>query len=278
MKIAKYLLGFALLSLAMTSCDKDNEGAIYKSAFNNVTWEQASLSTTTAEEDVVVPVMITRNNKSGELTVSYTAEASDSEVLSDDGNGHVTFADGQSAVFVNVKAKGMEKGSTYTYTMKLDNGAVADVDTNFNKAVQTVKVTIISDYTWVDAGLAHFIDHTETDGGECNVQVLMAKEATDPMIFRLHKPYQTLFDGSEDAKVFANDGDFEFTLKPNGDPVALKTGTLIEGYYVFYYDPINYSNYCYFEREGNHYYCGGLLLDAGSPRYVAGFEFIYDLP
>jgi len=278
MKISKYLLGFALMSLALTSCNQDNEGAIYESANSNVSWELDEIETTTAENDIVVPVMITRNTKNGALTVHYTVEASDADVLSDDGNGQVTFADGEATAFVNVKASNMEKGSTYTYTMTLDDGAVVDVDENLGGVNQEITVTIVSDYTWIDAGTAHFIDHTESDGGECDVQVLMAKESTDPLIFRLHEPYQTLFDGDPDAKVFANDGDFEFTLKPNGDPVALKTGTLIEGYYVFYYDPINWSNYCYFEREGNHYYCGGLLLDAGSPKYVAGFEFIYDLP
>ena len=70
MKLTKYLLGFALLSLgmAMTSCDQENEGAIYNSAFNNVSWEQDEIETTTAEEEIVVPVMITRNHKAGALT------------------------------------------------------------------------------------------------------------------------------------------------------------------------------------------------------------------
>ncbi len=278
MKISKYLLGFALMSLALTSCNQDNEGAIYESANSNVSWELDEIETTTAENDIVVPVMITRNTKNGALTVHYTVEASDADVLSDDGNGQVTFADGEATAFVNVKASNMEKGSTYTYTMKLDDGAVVDTDDNLGGVTQEITVTIISDYTWIDAGTAHFIDGIESDGGECDVQVLMAKESSNPLIFRLHEPYQTLFDGSADAKNFVNDGDFEFTLKPNGDPIALKTGTLIEGYYVFYYDPVNYGNYCYFEREDNHYYCGGLLLDAGSPKYLASFEFIYDLP
>ena len=266
------------MSLAMTSCDQDNEGAIYKSANSNVSWELEEIETTTAENDIVVPVMITRNVKNGSLTVHYTVEASDADVLSDDGNGQVTFADGETTAFVNVKASNMEKGSTYTYTMTLDNGAVADVDENLDGVAQEITVTIISDYTWIDAGTAHFIDGVETQGSECDVQVLMAKESSNPLILRLHEPYQTLFDGSDDAKYFVNDGDFEFTLSPNGDPIALKSGNLIEGYYVFYYDPVNFGNYCYFEREGNHYYCGGLLLDAGSPKYLATFEFIYDLP
>ena len=75
MKMTKYLFGLALLALGMTmaSCDKENEGAIYTSAHNNVSWEQKAMETTTAEESIVVPVMITRNTKAGALTVSYTA-------------------------------------------------------------------------------------------------------------------------------------------------------------------------------------------------------------
>lgn len=281
MKITKYLFGFALLSLAMTSCDQENEGAIYESAFNNVTWEQKAVSTITAEDEIVVPVMITRNHKNGALTVNYTAKASDADVLSDDRNGQVTFADGEASAFVNVKAKNLQKGETYTYSMTLDNAIVADADTNFNTVAQTVTVTIVSDYTWVDAGTAIFIDGVETDGAECEVQVLQAKESTNPLIFRLHEPYQTLFDGTDDAVYFKDDGDFEFSLTPNGDPISLKSGNIIEsgyGAYVFYYDTVDWGNYCYFEREDNHYYVRGLLLVDGAVKYLAPFEFIYDLP
>ena len=269
------------MSLALTSCDQDNEGAIYNSANNNVTWELNEMETTTAENDIVVPVMVTRNHKNGAQTVHYTVEASDADVLSDDCNGQVTFADGETTAFVNVKASNMEKGSTYTYTMTLADADVADADENVNNVNKEITVTIISDYTWVDAGTAIFIDGIETDGGECEVQVLQAKESTNPLIFRLHEPYQTLFDGSDDAAYFTEDGDFEFSLTPNGDPISLKSGNIIEskgGAYGFYYDPVNWGNYCYFEREGNHYYVGGLLTVGGAVKYIASFEFIYDLP
>ncbi|MBQ5508326.1 MAG: hypothetical protein IIT96_01035, partial [Muribaculaceae bacterium] len=159
MKKSKYLLGLAFLALgmSMTSCDKENEGAIYNSAFNNVTWEQDEVSTTTAETNLTMPVMITRNNKAGALTVSYTAESSDPDVLSDDCNGTVTFADGEATAFVNVKATGMEKGTTYTYTMSLED-AVVDADTVLKNAIKTINVVVVSDYTWVSAGTCTFID------------------------------------------------------------------------------------------------------------------------
>ena len=92
--------------------------------------------------------------------------------------------------------------------------------------------------------------------------------------YRLVEPYQTLFDYAED---FANDGDIEFTLSLTGEPISVESGNLIEGTYEFYYDPVNYGNYCSFTRDGNHYYVNGLLKVNGTPTYIASFEFIYDV-
>lgn len=280
MKITKYLFGLALLALgmSMTSCDQDNEGAIYNPANKNVSWELSKSETTTAEDEIVVPVMITRNIKDGELTVNYTAEASNPQVLSDDCNGRITFANGESVAFVNVKATNLQKGTTYTYTMTLDDAAI-DADENL-KANKTIEVVIISDYTWVEAGTCIFTDNIEI-GEEGEVQMLKALESDNPLIFRIHEPFQTLYGDGDYAKYFTKDGDIEFTLTPNGDPISIKSGNTIEsggGAYMFYYDADNYPDYCYFEREGNHYYAQGLLVQNGSIKYTAPFEFIYDLP
>ena len=42
----------------MTSCDQENEGALYNSTNNNISWEKSAVRTTTAENEIVVPVMI----------------------------------------------------------------------------------------------------------------------------------------------------------------------------------------------------------------------------
>lgn len=277
MRISKYLLGFALLALgmSMTSCDQENEGAIYTSNNKNVSWEQKALSTTTAENEIVVPVMITRNVKDGELTVNYTVENSDPDVLSDDCNGKVTFANGESTAFVRVKAQNMEKGSTYTYTMNLDDATI-DPDETLNNVTKSVTVQIISDYTWVDAGTCTFIDGNFSEEGQVeDVPVVKALEATNPLIFRIIEPYQMLFAGTDDEKYFTDADNIEFYLDPQGNPLYIKNGAYVAGYTIDYFTD-QYLRYCYFLREGNLFTVGHLLGVDGTPTYVGGFQFIYD--
>lgn len=280
MKMTKYLFGLALLALGMTmaSCDQENEGAIYNSAHNNVTWEQKAMETTTAEESIVVPVMITRNTKAGALTVSYTAESSDPDVLSDDGNGTVTFADGDATAFVNVKATGMEKGTTYTYTMKLDDGAVADADPNTNNVKQTVTVTIVSDYTWVDGGVCIFYDRNFADGST-GVEVPVIKALENSNIIRILNPFLNIYgENPEDAAYFANSDDITVTFydapDSNGNVGKISTGGVMGGYTIEYL-PDLYPGYCYFVGENGSYNVGHLIGVDGDPTYVGGFSFIY---
>ena len=281
MKKSKYLLGLAFLALgmSMTSCDKENEGAIYNSAFNNVTWEQESMSTTTAEENLVVPVMITRNHKDGALTVAYTVESSDPEVLSDDCNGNVTFANGEGSAIVNVKATGMEKGETSTYKMTLADAIVADVDTNFNNVNQVVTVTIVSDYTWVDAGTCTFVDvNLFGDNATAEeVPVLNAKEM--PNLYKIPNPWPLIYTAPDDVKYFAESSDFKFTL--NADYSAgemMCNGNDVGAYWIFY-NPAHASlgENCWFANDGNVFTCSYVLAQGSSVVYYpAYFQFTWD--
>jgi len=268
------------LSLAMTSCDQENEGAIYNSAFNNVTWEKESMSTTTAEENLVVPVMITRNHKDGALTVDYTVETNDPEVMSDDCNGKVTFADGSGSAVVNVKATGMEKGETYTYKMKLADAIVADVDTNFNNVNQEVTVTIVSDYTWVDAGTCEFVDVNlfgDNEASKDAVPVLNAKEK--PELYKILNPWPLVYTAPDDVKYFAESSDIKFTL--NADYSAgemMCNGNDVGAYWIFY-NPAHASlgESCWFANDGNVFTCSYVLAQGGSVVYYpAYFQFTWD--
>lgn len=277
MKITKYLLGFALLSLGLTltSCDQENEGALYKSAFKNVSWEQKALRTVTAESEVTVPVMISRNNGTGNLDVAYTATPSEEGVFTDDCNGTIHFGDGQTTQFVKVKAANLQKGTTYTYTMTLDPGAL-DADTVLNKNVNKVVVTIVSDYTWVDAGTCIFLDgNFLEEPEEFEVPVLQALE--NKTIFRIYEPYQHIFAGTDDEPDFEDADDIEFYLNEDGSPKGIKSGgNLGAGYTLEYLD--SYPSYCYFLRDGNTFTVGHLIGVDGTPTYVGGFQFIYEVP
>lgn len=269
-------------SLALTGCSDDNEGAIYNSAFNNVSWEQNVISTTTSEESVTVPVMITRNNKSGALTVHYTTSTVDTGIFSDDANGTVTFADGQAVAYVNVTASNLEKGVEYNYTMTLDKESFSDIDTNTNTAQQTIVVNIVSDYTWISGGTATFIDYNFSDYGAVGeVPVQMAKE--NPSIIRLIKPFQNTYkDDPDDVEYFANGEDIEITLfdapDAQGNYGSVKNAFIAEAYSI-YYDAEEWSNYCYFDYKGDNYYeVGHLLAVSGVPKYITGFDFIWKRP
>lgn len=282
MKKSKYLLGLAFLALgmSMTSCDKENEGAIYNSAFNNVTWEQDKVSTTTAETNLTMPVMITRNHKDGALTVDYTVESSDPEVLSDDCNGKVTFNDGEASTFVNVKATNMEKGETYTYKMKLADDVVADVDTNFNNVNQEVTITIVSDYTWLAAGTCEFVDVNlfgDNVASEDAVPVFNAKE--NPVLYKIPNPWPLVYTAPDDVKYFAESSDIKFTLNADYSAGEMMCHGNDVGAYWIYYNPAHASlgENCWFANDGNVFTCSYVLAQGSSVVYYpAYFQFTWD--
>lgn len=278
MKITKYLFGLALLALgmSMTSCDQENEGAIYTPASSNVSWEQKAYSTKTAEETIEVPIMISRATKDGELTVNYTVEASDPEVLSDDHNGKVNFAAGEGMATVKVKAANMEKGTTYTYVMTLDDASAA-ADENLS-AIKTITIRIESDYTWLDGGTCKFYDFNFGDGVEGEVEVLKAQE--NPNIIKLLNPFLALYgEDPDEAEYFKNCDDIIVTFydapDASGNVGEIGTG-LIMGEYTIEYLPSSYPNYCYFHADDNYYTVGHLIGVDGVPTYVGGFDFEYE--
>lgn len=266
--------------MSMTSCDKENEGAIYNSAFNNVTWEQDEVSTTTAETNLTMPVMITRNHKDGALTVDYTVESSDPEVLSDDCNGKVTFADGSGSAVVNVKATNMEKGETYTYKMKLADDVVADVDTNFNNVNQEVTITIVSDYTWLAAGTCEFVDVNlfgDNVASEDAIPVFNAKE--NPVLYKIPNPWPLVYTAPDDVKYFAESSDIKFTLNADYSAGEMMCHGNDVGAYWIYYNPANASlgENCWFANDGNVFTCSYVLAQGSSVVYYpAYFQFTWD--
>lgn len=232
------------------------------------------MSTVTSAEEITVPVMVTRNNTSGELSINYETEASADGIFTDDGNGTVHFAPGVATATINVKASNLQKGTTYTYKMKLDTEK-QDVDTVFSKAVQEMVVEIVSDYTWVEAGTCTFIDGNFDGGTAEDVTVEQALE--NKTVFRIVEPYQTLFEGTEDEEFFADADNIVFYLNEDGSPNSVKTDAYFGGSYTLMYLS-SYPSYCYFECDGNVFTVGHLIGVDGAPTYIGGFQFIYDVP
>jgi formylglycine-generating enzyme required for sulfatase activity len=241
----------------------------------NISFMQSSQQVDVSTSSVTVPVAITRGNTQGSYTTEVMVSADDISITPLQMET-VTFADGQSVAYIDVPFQFMEYGTTYTCSLSLSAADAETANPEYGEQILSTTVSVTVGDNWVYAGTATFIDRIETSGNECTVQVMKAVGASQ-VKYRLVEPYQTLFANSSNAAYFANDGDIEFTLSLTGEPISVESGNLIEGTYEFYYDPVNYGNYCSFTREDTHYYVNGLLVYNGTPSYIASFEFIYDV-
>lgn len=274
MKASKYLFGVALAAAALlaTSCDTDNEGTIYRSQSQNVSFENDGSSTTTAQTSITVPVRVIRGNKNGAYTATYTAQASDDGIFSDDAGGSISFADGETAKTINVTASNLAVGQTYTYTLTLTN---ADADTVTQSAITQTVVTIHSEYNWVSAGTCTFIDFNFAEGDEgASVDGVPIQHAEGTNIYRLVEPYRVLYGESEWST--SNQGNIQFTLNADGSAGSIPSGVFSTfAGYSFYYDAANYGTYCTFTNQGNHFTVGHLLTPDMSSLYIGQFDWIW---
>lgn len=272
MRISKYIVGMALACCAIfTSCDKDNEGAIYTTSFQNVSFEQEAPNTvTTSEESVVVPVRLTRSIASGAYTASFEIESEDNGIFSVDGNS-VTFNDGEGVAFINLKASNLVKGSDYACTITLSGDAAATADTITNTQITQTLIKVHSDYNWVAAGTCKFIDWNfcEDEENGDSAEGVLIENGEGSNVYRIVNPFPAVYGSS------AGTGNITFTLADDGN-IELTEGRHAAAFgYTVYYDTANYAGYCNTSHEGNHYEVNHLLL-AGSSLYLGSFEFIWD--
>ena len=263
MKLAKYILGLALVAAGLTSCDQDNEGAIYEPTQANISFIQAEQSTITKEASIEVPVAISRATTNGTYTANVTL-SDYTEGMSLKSN-QVTFADGEGLAYAIVMVSNMEPGAKYEGTLTLSSNDVATENTEFGEAIHETTVTVQCDYNWIDAGMAHFVDYNWEDGWEADVPVINAERTN---IYRIMNPLDVIYGD-------ANGTYFEFYRNDDG------TISVPEGYwnlnywgYKCYYDTANYGAYCYIEKDGNTYGVNHLLV-YGSSLYIGYFEFTY---
>lgn len=153
MKVNKYILGLAAVVLTgFSACNTDVESAIYNSNQEHVSFDgsAASVSVKNTETTATIPVTVNRGVIANASTYTFTAEASEDGIFSNDANGTITFAAGQNTATFNVKAINLEKEKSYTYTLTLSDAAkqTADNITNVKQnTVFTIKVTRDGDWT-----------------------------------------------------------------------------------------------------------------------------------
>ncbi|MDY6205382.1 MAG: hypothetical protein SPI30_01335 [Prevotella sp.] len=150
-RLNKFLLGAALLAVGiLSSCNTDNEGRLYTPTNSNVTLENAAPATIQSYEtskDIVVRVF--RSTTAGEQTVAYSFTPDTDGIFTDTNGGQATFADGSGVALITIKAENMERGSTYGFTITLDEALKSTIDTVTNHANYTTTVSVFCDYNWV---------------------------------------------------------------------------------------------------------------------------------
>ena len=183
MKMNKILMGLAIMAGGLfTSCDTDNEGAIYNVYTPNVSFETDEAETLVSESSTDVKVKLVRFGTSGEYTVHYTGTADTEGIFTDENSGTVTFQNGSSTAYVTLKAANMEKGNTYTYTMTLSDEDIATADTIIGNPVQKIDVVVTCDYTWELFGTGVF-SSPEAMEGAWKQKIYRAKE--EPTLYKL---------------------------------------------------------------------------------------------
>jgi len=264
MKLGKYILGLALVAAGLTSCDQENEGAIYEPTVANISFIGSEQSTLTDQTTLEVPVAISRAITSGSYTANVTlSNASDGVSLK---SNQVTFADGEGMAYATVVLSGMEQGNEYTGTLTLSDADQATANTTFGEQITSTTVSVMCDYNWVSAGTCNFYDYTFGDGalGE-NVPI---ENGEGSNVYRIISPY---------TYVYPDDGapahTITFTLNSDGS-ISMKEGDWFNLWgYGYYYDTTDWGSYCYVLQEGNVYDVNCLLKVDGEVTYLAEFVF-----
>ena len=157
MKINKILFGFTIVLAALfTSCNKDNEGAIY----NNQ--EGAGLSFTASTlvavevpaSNPVFEVEILRGNISGAASgnVTATLKVGETELSGVTVSGY-NFADGQNSTTVSVNISPLEVGVVGSLTL-----TIADADASVG-AIKSATMKVSKAYEWESLGKGAFVDN-----------------------------------------------------------------------------------------------------------------------
>lgn len=157
MKINKILFGFTIVMAALfTSCNKDNEGAIY----NNQ--EGAGLSFTASTlvavevpaSNPVFEVEILRGNISGAASgnVTATLKVGETELSGVTVSGY-NFADGQNSTTVSVNISPLEVGVVGSLTL-----TIADADASVG-AIKSATMKVSKAYEWESLGKGAFVDN-----------------------------------------------------------------------------------------------------------------------
>lgn len=213
----KILYGIAIAMVALfTACDQDNEAAIYRTNFQNVSFEQEEFATImTNESEVSIPVRITRALTNGAYTATF-ALASDNEGIFSVESNSVSFENGQGSAVVNVKASNLQKGFEYACTLTLSEQDIAQNDTITRSANNEIKLNVMCDWNWLSIGKGHY-NSPEWWEEEFDVTIMKAEGAT-PSLYKI-------------ISLFQKGYDIQFQITPENYVIVPKQGSWVHSSY-----------------------------------------------
>ena len=200
----KYLFGLALFAgLALTSCNTDNEGALYHPSVQNVSFEaSAPAQITVSSSSAEIPVRLVRAQTTDAYTAHYTL-TDPKGIFTDANGGQVTFERGMAEAIVTLKANNMEIGNAYSATLQLSEADKAQADTLTNSAIAKTTISVMCDYNWISVGKGHY-DSPEWWEDSYDVNIVLA-EGTSPKLYKIiglfEAGYDIKFTISDDNKV-----------------------------------------------------------------------------
>ncbi len=230
----------------------------------NISFTSSTEEVSTGEERYAVSIPLMRAITSVEYRAAVMLEDNDGHASLD--NSVVTFREGVEYSFATVTFSGMEKGKTYTCTLRLSPADAATVDPAAGGQITSIQVRV----TRLDveqAGTAYLVDYTFSNGDY---------SATVPVYhivggntYYLSQPFRAIYSYNSTTEPPV---DWYFTLNADSSitPVEGVWEAMVSGY-NFYYDSTNYPNYCYVSQNGNEYMVNSLVVR--DSQYYAGGAF-----
>lgn len=168
------LFKFSILSLfaamvALTSCSEDGYWDGYKDKGTVYSFAQAAISAsyTPGSIDAEIPVIVSRNNTSGDVTLPISA------VIDVEGSmsvpAQVSFKNGEASATLALALNPDLTPGTYSAELSFDSDQCSVVGDSI------CEVTITIDYSWVSLGYGYFMDQFVLGSGIYEVEILQAE-------------------------------------------------------------------------------------------------------
>jgi hypothetical protein len=186
MKLNKVLFGLTVVAAALfSSCNKDNEGAVYSNQGNaGLSFTASTLAAVEVPaSNPVFDVEIVRGNVVGAATGNLTAtlKAGDAEVSGVTVSGY-SFADGQNSTTVSVNISPLEVGVAGSLTL-----TIADADASIG-GVKSTTMKVSKAYEWKSLGKGYFQDNFF--GMESEPEILKAEGFDRYRVIEPCEPYR----------------------------------------------------------------------------------------